>query len=132
MLNSVSYQGRVTRDIEKKQTQSGISFINFTLAWSEKYKETETKCFLRCKAWRQTAEFIDKYFHNKGSEMLVEGHLETEVWQDEDGSNRSQTVLTVNRAHFCGKRKDGGQAAQETPSEAPSGYTDVPDDQLPF
>jgi single-strand DNA-binding protein len=132
MLNSVSYQGRVTRDIEKKQTQSGISFVNFTLAWSEKYKETETKCFLRCKAWRQTAEFIDKYFHNKGSEMLVEGHLETEEWQDADGNNRSQTVLTVNRAHFCGKRQDGGQAAQETPSEAPSGYTDVPDDQLPF
>lgn len=132
MLNSVSYQGRVTRDIEKKQTQSGISFVNFTLAWSEKYKETETKCFLRCKAWRQTAEFIDKYFHNKGSEMLVEGHLETEEWQDADGNNRSQTVLTVNRAHFCGKRQDGGQAAQETTNDAPSGYTDVPDDQLPF
>lgn len=131
MLNSVSFQGRVTRDLEKKQTQSGIDFVNFTLAWSEKYKETETKCFLRCKAWRQTAVFLDKYFHNKGSEVLVEGHLETDEWTDTDGNNRSFTVLMVDKAHFCGKRQDGAQTAQDA-SAGSSAPVEVTDEELPF
>ena len=60
MENTVILQGRFVKDPEVKQTASGVSYTEFTVAWSEKYKEIETKCFLRCKAWRSTADFIGK------------------------------------------------------------------------
>ena len=58
MINRICYQGRLVKDPEIKVSQNNISKLEFTIAWSEKYKETETKCFLRCIAWRGTAEFI--------------------------------------------------------------------------
>lgn len=129
MLNAVSFQGRTVREMELKKTQSGIEYLNFTLAWNEKYKEQEKTCFLRCKAWRQQATFLDKFFHDKGSEMIVEGHLETENWDDKDGNKRSENVLIVDRAHFCGKRQSGSEQSAPTPS----GYTPAdPDEPLPF
>ena len=77
MINKVLIQGRLTKEPELKQTQSGVPVLLFTVAWSEKYKETETKCFLLCKAWRTTAEFINKYFH-KGQEIGIDGRMVTE------------------------------------------------------
>lgn len=130
-VNHLVFQGRNTNDLELSQTPSGIENVSFTLAWSEKYKETERKCFLRCKAWRQTATFLDKYFHSKGSEMTVEGHLETEEWQDKDGNNRSQTVLNVDKVHFCGKRQDNAQPVSATPMQAAQ-PVQVDDKELPF
>ena len=123
MVNKVVLQGRLTKDIELKQTQGGIAFTNFTVAWSEKYKETETKCFMTCKAWRQTAEFLNKFF-KKGSELIVEGRLVTEQWQDKDGNNQSRVVLDVEKAHFAGK-KDGGEGKKDE-------YVDVTESELPF
>lgn len=125
MLNQTVFQGRLTKDLEVKQTQSGIKYVSFTLAWSEKYKETETKCFLRCKAWRQTAEFLEKYFSQKGKEMLVEGRLQTEEWTDSSGEKKSMTELQVDKVHFCGAKSDGAQA------QAGSGDTQD-DSELPF
>lgn len=77
MVNEVIYQGRLTKDPELKSTQSGISTLLFNVAWSNKYKDVETKCFLLCRAWRQTAEFISTYF-KKGQEIIIVGHLETQ------------------------------------------------------
>lgn len=99
MVNKVIIQGRLTKDPELKQTQSGVPFLNFTVAWSEKYKEVETKCFLLCKAWRQTAEFINTYFR-KGQEIALEGRMVTEEWKE--GEN--VTLCLVDRAHFCGSK----------------------------
>lgn len=124
MVNHLVFQGRTVREMELRTTQSGVENVNFTLAWNEKYKENERVCFLRCKAWRQTATFLDKYFHDKGTEMVVEGRLETEKWQDKDGNDRSENVLTVDKVHFCGKRQGGGQG---------EAVTAAPDDgDLPF
>ena len=106
MLNKITYQGRLTADVELKQTQSGVAFTEFTVAWSEKYKEIETKCFMRCKAWRQTAEFVSKYF-KKGSEILIEGRLVTEQWE-KDGQAQSRTICDVEKVHFCGSKSDNG------------------------
>lgn len=117
MLNRLTYQGRLTKDIELKTTQGGIAFANFTLAWSEKYKETETKCFLNCKAWRQTAEFLQKYLGQKGSEMIAEGRLVTEEWTDNNGAKQSRTVLDVDKVHFCGKKADGSGKIDAGPEE---------------
>ena len=60
MLNKVTFQGRFTADPIMKQTPSGVSYCNFDVAWSEKYKEVESTCFLKCRAWRTTAEFLPK------------------------------------------------------------------------
>lgn len=129
MLNKTLYQGRLTADIELKQTQSGVSFTEFTIAWSEKYKEIETKCFLRCKAWRQTADFVSKYFQ-KGSEILIEGRLITEQWE-KDGQPQSRTICDVEKVHFCGSKTNNNQQTTN------SNYIEItPDgdsnDDLPF
>ena len=129
MLNKLEYQGRLTADIELKQTQSGVSFTEFTVAWSEKYKEVETKCFLRCKTWRQTAEFLSKYF-KKGSELIIEGKMVTEQWE-KDGQPQSRTICDVEKVHFCGSKSDNGGNNSPTNS-APKMEEIAPDDDLPF
>lgn len=99
MVNRTILQGRLTKTPDLKQTQSGISTLLFTVAWSEKYKEVETKCFMLCRAWRHTAEFIANYFC-KGQEIALEGHLVTEEWDE----NNKPIVLVIDKAHFCGSK----------------------------
>lgn len=109
MINHTILQGRLTADPEVKKTPSDVPYTGFTVAWSEKHKETETSCFLRCTAWRHTAEFIGKYF-KKGQEIAVEGKLTTRSY-DKDGVKHSVTELTVDSAHFCGSKSNGSQDA---------------------
>lgn len=136
MLNRVLYQGRLTKDIELRYTQSGVAYCNFTVAWSEKYKEIESKCFLNCKAWRGAAETLSNYFH-KGKEIILEGRLNTEEWE-QDGEKRSRTVLSVDKVHFCGKKEDtpaktGGQASGAgLPNGSDWAAETSNDDDLPF
>lgn len=127
MINSVVIQGRLARDPEVKTTQSGVAVANFTVCWSDRYKETETKLFVFCRAWRGTAEFIEKYF-KKGQEIAVEGRLITEEWE-KDGEKKSRVVLDVRGVHFCGKRDDGQGAAAEPAGSQP---VQVDDEPLPF
>ena len=125
MLNHLSMQGRMVADPEVKNTNSGSQVVNFRIAWSEKYKDRENKCFLECKAFGTQAEFLGKYFR-KGQEILVEGKLNTEEWETQDGQKRSKIVLLVSNLHFCGK-KDGGTG------EVQQNMTPVVDpDVLPF
>ena len=139
MVNKFILQGRLTADPEIKQTPSGVSCANFTVAWSEKYKEVETKCFQRCKAWRSTADFVGKYFA-KGQEIIVVGKMATEQWE-KDGQKYSAQVLTVDEASFCGsKSTNQGEAAPtayappaaQTMPNAPKFEEVGDDDQLPF
>lgn len=136
MLNHICYQGRLVEDASCGTTNSGAEYANFRLAWSEKYKERENKCFLECKAFNGTAKFISEYMSSKGKEILVEGKLTTETWENNDGQKRSKLVLLVSAAHFCGKNTDGtqtqGNASAETPAENGGGFTAVEDDNLPF
>lgn len=127
MLNKLCYQGRLTADPELSTTQSGIAYCNFTIAWSEKYKDTESKCFLRCKAWRNTAEFLEKYF-KKGQQIAIEGSLKTEEWE-KDGQKRSATVCNVNKIHFCGS-KDSNDNNNDDNTYASQELTPI--DALPF
>lgn len=134
MVNKVILQGRLTADPEIRYTQSQVAVVEFTVAWSEKYKETENKCFLRCKAWRHAAEFLCKYFC-KGQEIAIVGHLLTEEWE-KDGERKSRTICLVDEANFCGSKSTGqNQPAAEQPKED-GGFINVPDDvtdeELPF
>ena len=125
-VNHLTYQGRLVEAPTFGDTNSGSKYANFRLAWSEKYKDKETQCFLDCKAFRGTAEFMEKYMNQKGQEILVEGKLNTEQWE-KDGQKRSKIVLMVSAVHFCGSK--GGQAESGTQA---GGYTQVSTDELPF
>lgn len=132
MLNRTTLQGRLTADPEIRYTASNVAYAEFTLAWSEKYKDIETKCFLRCKAWRNSAEFLDKYF-SKGQETVMEGHLVTEEWE-KDGEKKSRTICIVDKLNFCGPKKEK-KDTQEKVEKDDDGFMRVPegiDEELPF
>lgn len=113
MINSVVLQGRLTKDPELRHTQSGKAVVTFTLAWSEKFNETERKLFLPCVAWGGTAEFVTSYF-GKGSALAVEGKLGSRSWTDKEGRNRETIELTVSQVHFT-ERKEATVAPSEVP-----------------
>lgn len=106
MLNKLLLQCRLVKDVELRHTQSGTPVASFTVAWSEKYKDTERQLFMPCVAWRAVAENASRNFH-KGREVVVEGYLTTRKWQDKDGNNRETIELNVDRMHFCGAKNDG-------------------------
>jgi len=124
MINKTILQGRLTKDIELKDL-GGFNMTEFTVAWSEKYKETEKKCFLRCKAWRSTAEFLQKFF-TKGQELIIEGQMITEEWE-KDGEKQSRTVCNVEKVSFCGPKANN--------ATTDNSFMDVPDspsEEIPF
>lgn len=133
LINKTIVQGRLVRDPETRTTQSGVAVCSLTVAWSEKYKETETKLFLNCTAWRQTGEFIQKYFQ-KGQEIVVEGKLSTRKYTDKEGQERSVTELTVDQAHFCGPKQGGGDTSNTYHAPVDAGdFEELADDgELPF
>lgn len=131
MINNVIVQGRLTKDVELKQTQNGFAFCNFTVAWSEKYKEVETVCFVNCKAWRNTAEFISKYF-GKGSEIVVSGRLTDEDW-GKDGQKNIVKVVDVREAHFCGSKSGNTQPGTAPATTGSDAFMPISDgEELPF
>lgn len=136
MLNHMTLQGRLTRDPELRYTQSETPVCSFTVAWSEKYKETETKLFLNCTAWRGTGEMVSKYF-SKGNEIVVEGKLSTREWTGKEGGKRITNEMTVERVHFCGP-KDSNESGSFHTAGAPvdvraDDFQEVEDDgELPF
>lgn len=125
MINKTIIQGRFTAKPEIKEV-GGFNLTEFTVAWSNKIKEREVKCFLRCKAWRSTADFICKYF-DKGQEVAVEGQLVTEEWE-KDGQRQSRTILEVDKVHFCGSKNSNVTTSND-------GFMSIPEDsneELPF
>lgn len=131
MLNRMILQGRLVKDIELVNA-GGFNKAEFTIAWSEKYKETEKQCFLRCVAWRSTAEFLSKYF-KKGQEIAIEGQMITDSWE-KDGQKQSRTLCNIEKVHFCGSK---GSNTENNPPSAPSSndFMTIPegaDEELPF
>jgi single-strand DNA-binding protein len=124
MLNNTILQGRLTKDVELKTTTSGISVVNFTIAWNRKINDDNEKTlYLDCEAWRGTADLIYKHF-KKGNEIIVEGELYTNTYQTENGENRHTIRLNVNQVHFT--YGNGGK------SEDKPELTPIKDNNLPF
>ena len=130
MLNNVILQGRLTKDVEVRTTNSGVSVVNFTIAWNRKInEETEKTLFMDCEAWRGTADLINKYF-KKGNEIIVEGELYTNTYQTDAGENRRQTRLNVTQVHFTygnGNKNESAEGGDVTKK-----FTPVDSDNLPF
>lgn len=111
MLNSCNFQGRLAADPELRTTQSGISVTSFRMAVDRsKADESGNRQvdWLNFTAWRNTAEFICKYF-SKGSQMVVESHCQTRKYQDKNGEDRIATEFIVDKAHFCGPKQSNRQ-----------------------
>lgn len=110
-FNKVILGGRLTADPELKQTPSGISVCSFSIAVNRKYsKEGEQQTdFINCVAWRNTAEFISRYF-KKGSSLCIVGNIQTRTWTDQNNQKRFATEVIVDEAMFVDSKSDGGQA----------------------
>ena len=106
-FNKVILMGRLVADPELKQTNGGVSVANFTIAVDRKYNKGEEKQadFINIVAWRETAEFICKYFA-KGSAILIDGGLITRSWTDQQGNKRYATEVVVHEATFCESKKN--------------------------
>ena len=131
MLNKVLLQGRFTAD-PQVENKGGFDMCEFTIAWSEKYKDKETQCFLRCKSWREQAKFVSQYF-TKGQECVVEGKLATESWE-KDGQKQSRMICNVERVNFCGPKSSNNGNPNQNPTDG-SEFMTIPegsDELLPF
>lgn len=107
-FNKVILMGRLTADPELKQSTSGTFVTSFNLAVDRRYaKEGQDKQtdFITIVAWRQTAEFICKYF-KKGSAMLVCGEIQTRFWEDNNGNKRYATEVVASEVSFCEAKRD--------------------------
>lgn len=122
-MNKVILLGRLTADPELRQTQSGISCCRFTVAVNRKFKNKDMDQyeadFISCVAWRQTAEFVSKYF-SKGKMIVVEGSLRTGSYTDKNHSDVTHytTDVFVDSVEFCGDK--GTSNAATTAAQQPS------------
>ena len=109
MLNHITIMGRLTRDPELRRTGSGIAVASFTVAVDRDFGgrdggERETD-FIDCVAWRQTGEFVSKYF-TKGSMIVVSGRLQIRNWNDKDGNKRRSAEVVADNCYFGDSKRD--------------------------
>ena len=109
MLNHIVIMGRLTRDPELRRTGSGIAVASFTVAVDRDYSgkdsgEKETD-FIDCVAWRQTGEFVSKYF-TKGRMIVVDGRLQIRGWTDKDGNKRRTAEVVADNCYFGDSKRD--------------------------
>ena len=149
-LNKVVLCGRMTADPELKQTTSGIAVVSFTLAVNRRYQtknadgaQAQQADFISVVAWRQTAEFISRYFR-KGSALCITGSIQTRTWQDQQGQKRYATEVVADEAMFVDSKNDAGAVPGQyadsynapsyssSPASAPKFEELKTDDDLPF
>ena len=109
MLNHITIMGRLTRDPELRRTGSGVAVASFTVAVDRDFggrdggeKETD---FIDCVAWRQTGEFVSKYF-TKGRMIVVSGRLQIRNWTDKDGNKRRTAEVVADNCYFGDSKRD--------------------------
>ena len=132
-MNKIILHGRLTRDPELKQTQSGVSVCNFTVAVDRWHKSGEDSIadFIDCTAWRGLGDMIGKYFH-KGKEILLDGELHIDKWEDNEGNKKSRPKVQVNNVDFCGNKSSNGETNHKPTENITPVLEEIPDDSLPF
>lgn len=152
MLNSVCLMGRLGSDPELRHTQTGIAVTSFSIAVDRTYQpkgsEKQTD-WINVVAWRNTAEFICRYF-NKGSMLALNGAIQTRQYNDKEGNRRTAFEVVAENVFFCGSKRDGGDSfgggfSSQVPSygdnDSPMAFSTagaddfeeiVGDDELPF
>ena len=145
MINNVVLMGRLVATPELRNTQTGIAVTSFSIAVERSFAragEQRQADFIDCVAWRNTAEFITRYFQ-KGSMIAITGSIQTRTYDDKNGSKRKATEIIVDQASFCGSKAETGTGSYTAPvaqTPAPSFSTGSDgdfeeisgDDELPF
>lgn len=150
MLNCAVIMGRLTADPELRSTSNGTSVTSFSVAVDRSYQKAGTERqtdFINVVAWRQTAEFVSRYFH-KGSMIAVQGSIQTRSYEDRNGNKRTAVEIVADNVSFCGSKAEtgtGSAAPAPNPYAAPqaqpaafstAGADDFSsvemDDELPF
>lgn len=151
MLNRIIIMGRLTRDVDIRHTQTGTAVASFSLAVDRDFKDKATgekaTDFIDVVAWRNTAEFVSRYF-SKGRMAVVEGRLQIREWTDKEGNKRRTAEVVADNVYFGDSKRDGdsgyqggysaggysAQAAPAAPAAQTSGYEELTDDdgELPF
>ncbi|NLZ69850.1 MAG: single-stranded DNA-binding protein [Clostridiaceae bacterium] len=109
-MNKVILMGRLTRDPELRQTQSGVPVCSFTLAVDRRFKNQQGEYptdFIPIVAWRQQAEFAGRWFQ-QGMRVAVVGSMQVRTWDDSDGNRRYVTEVIADELHFADGKRDGG------------------------
>lgn len=131
-LNKVILGGRITNDLELKQTPSGVCVCSFTIAVARKYGKEQQTDFINCVAWRNTAEFVAKYF-GKGASICIVGSIQTRSWEDKTGKKQFATEVIVDEAMFVDSKAELQPEPQPSQTFVQPNFESVPvDDELPF
>ena len=148
-MNKVILIGNLARDPEYATTQSGIAYCRFTVACQRRFANQQgvrEADFINCVAWRQTADFVKRYFI-KGNRIVVEGTIQVRSYDAQDGSKRWATEIVVDNVEFAGPKQESGHASYSDPGPTPpqqqaqqqrnvqtsmDDFTEVDDDELPF
>lgn len=134
MLNHITIMGRLTRDPELRHTGSGTPCASFAVAVDRDFgknengeKETD---FIECVAWRNTADFVSKYF-SKGRMAVVSGRLQIRSWTDKEGNKRKTAEVVADQVYFGDSKRDGDNMTPATPVND-FAQIDGDDESLPF
>ena len=136
-VNKVILVGNLGRDPEVRYTPNGVAIANFSIATSEEWKDKDTGErqerveWHRIVAWRRLGEICGEYLH-KGSQVYIEGRLQTREWEDRDGNKRYTTEIVAQNMQMLGRPSREGRAESQEeryPDEEP---ISIPDDDIPF
>ena len=141
MLNHITIMGRLTKDPELRRTNSGVAVTSFTIAVDRDFTNTATgekeTDFIDIVAWRNTAEFVNKYF-TKGRMAVVQGRLQIRGWTDKDGNKRRSAEVVADNVYFGDSKKEessgnyGGFTAPAYPTAPAQDFAQIEEDDERF
>ena len=138
MLNHITAAGRLTKDPELRRTQNGVAVASFTIACDRDIKDAsgnKQTDFIDCVAWRNTAEFVDKYL-TRGRMAIVSGRLQMREWTDKNGNKRRNTEILAESVYFGDSKREVENTEKSETKEAEQtvdfDQVEIDDDELPF
>ena len=138
MLNHITAAGRLTKDPELRRTQNGVAVASFTIACDRDIKDAsgnKQTDFIDCVAWRNTAEFVDKYF-TRGRMVIVSGRLQMREWADKNGNKRRNAEILAENVYFADSKRSVENTERNETKEAAQNVdfdqVEIDDDDLPF
>ena len=138
MLNHITAAGRLTKDPELRRTQNGVAVASFTIACDRDIKDAsgnKQTDFIDCVAWRNTAEFVDKYL-TRGRMVIVSGRLQMRDWTDKNGNKRRNAEILAESVYFGDSKREVENTEKNETKEAAQtvdfDQVEIDDDDLPF
>ena len=138
MLNHITAAGRLTKDPELRRTQNGVAVASFTIACDRDIKDAsgnKQTDFIDCVVWRNTAEFVDKYF-TRGRMVIVSGRLQIREWTDKNGNKRRNAEILAENVYFGDSKREVENTEKSETKEAEQtvdfDQVEIDDDELPF